>query len=99
MSQFTTDLLWDMMSHVQIYAQFKSKILYVYASDTYGFESVLWGKPQETVMSHFLTFVNHGCNGTANLGDVSVCTPPCDGLSRVMIYKLTLPPHQPIFLL
>jgi hypothetical protein len=28
-----------------------------------------FGKPQETVMSHFLTFVNHGCNGTANLGE------------------------------
>jgi hypothetical protein len=28
-----------------------------------------FGKQQETVMSHFLTFVNHGCNGTSNLGE------------------------------
>ncbi len=31
-----------------------------------------WGMPQESVMSHFLTFVNHGCNGTSNLGSRGV---------------------------
>ena len=70
--QFSTELEWDMMEHVKIYAESKAKIVYVYASDAYGFEAQLWGKPQETVMSHFLTFVNHGCNGTANVGS-DVC--------------------------
>jgi hypothetical protein len=64
-------MLREMMDDVPAYAQSKSKIVYVYATDTYGYESELWGPPQETVMSHFLTFTNHGCNGTANLGDVS----------------------------
>jgi hypothetical protein len=25
--------------------------------------------PQDAVMSHLLTFLNHGCNGTSNMGD------------------------------
>jgi hypothetical protein len=43
-------------------------IVTVYA-EAYGFMSEPWGEPEEAVMSHFLTFVNHGCNGTANLGE------------------------------
>ncbi|KAL3906804.1 MAG: hypothetical protein SGILL_009125, partial [Bacillariaceae sp.] len=64
----TTQLHRDMMESVPIYAKGFAKIVHVYA-EAYGYESNPWGRSQESVMSHFLTFVNHGCNGTANLGE------------------------------
>mmetsp|Transcript_23799 Transcript_23799/g.52037 ORF Transcript_23799/g.52037 Transcript_23799/m.52037 type:complete len:321 (-) Transcript_23799:1553-2515(-) len=35
--------------------------------EAYGYESEVWGAIQTNVMSNLLTFVNHGCNGTANI--------------------------------
>jgi len=37
-------------------------------AEAYGFDDEPWGIPQTSVMSNILTFVNHGCNGTANIG-------------------------------
>ena len=34
----------------------------------YGFDAEVWGRPETSVFTNILTFVNHGCNGTANLG-------------------------------
>lgn len=42
-------------------------IISVYA-EAYGYTDEPWGVKQTTVMSHFLTFTNHGCNSTSNLG-------------------------------
>jgi len=39
----------------------------VYA-EAYGFDDEPWGMPQTQVYSNILTFTNHGCNGTANIG-------------------------------
>ena len=41
--------------------------LTVYA-EAYGFDDNPWGIAQTSVYSNVLTFVNHGCNGTANIG-------------------------------
>jgi hypothetical protein len=57
-----------MMDHVPIYANSKARIVFVYA-EAYGYSQEPWHMPQDAVMSHFLTFVNHGCNGTSNIGD------------------------------
>jgi len=37
-------------------------------AEAYGFDDEPWGIPQTTVYSNIMTFTNHGCNGTANLG-------------------------------
>jgi len=34
----------------------------------YGFVNQPWGPSEIVVCSHILTFTNHGCNGTANIG-------------------------------
>jgi hypothetical protein len=67
----TTQLQRNMMDEVKVFADSKAKIIHVYA-EAYGYESNPWGMAQEAVMSHFLTFVNHGCNGTSNLGERGV---------------------------
>jgi len=36
--------------------------------DAYGYLNQPWGPSEIIVMSHILTFTNHGCNGTANIG-------------------------------
>ncbi|KAG7351434.1 SET methyltransferase domain containing protein [Nitzschia inconspicua] len=64
----TTELHRNMMEETPEYAGGKAKIVHVYA-EAYGYASSPFGKQQETVMSHFLTFVNHGCNGTSNIGE------------------------------
>jgi hypothetical protein len=37
-------------------------------AEAYGFDDEPWGIPQTSVFTNILTFTNHGCNGTANLG-------------------------------
>jgi hypothetical protein len=46
-------------------------IVSVYA-EAYGYADEPWGVPQDTVMSHFLTFTNHGCNSTSNIGEQAI---------------------------
>jgi len=37
-------------------------------AEAYGFTDEYWGSPHISVYSNILTFTNHGCNGTANIG-------------------------------
>jgi hypothetical protein len=64
----TTDLHNDLIDHVPVYSNAQGKIIYVFA-EAYGYSQEPWNMPQEAVMSHMLTFLNHGCNGTSNIGD------------------------------
>jgi hypothetical protein len=66
--EWTTTVLHNDMKDFVQEAQ-KAHIIYVYA-EAYGFSQDPWNMPQEAVMTHLLTFTNHGCNGTANLGDL-----------------------------
>jgi len=43
------------------------RIVAVYG-DAYGYLNQPWGPSEIIVQSHILTFANHGCNGTANIG-------------------------------
>ncbi|KAG7354551.1 SET methyltransferase domain containing protein [Nitzschia inconspicua] len=94
----TTELHRNMMEETPEYAVGKAQIVHVYA-EAYGYASSPFGKQQETVMSHFLTFVNHGCNGTSNLGERDV-DPSLHtewsveiqyGIPEDLITKLTVP--------
>ncbi|KAL3905953.1 MAG: hypothetical protein SGILL_009470, partial [Bacillariaceae sp.] len=62
----TTDLHNDV--HDLLPEAKKAHIIYVFA-EAYGYSQDPWNMPEEAVMSHLLTFMNHGCNGTANLGE------------------------------
>jgi hypothetical protein len=64
----TTDLHNDMVDFVPEYAKGDGRIIFVFA-EAYGYSQDPWNQPQDAVMSHILTFLNHGCNGTANIGD------------------------------
>jgi hypothetical protein len=57
-----------MMDHVLVHSNGRSQIIYVFA-EAYGYSQEPWNMPQDVVMSHLLTFLNHGCNGTSNMGD------------------------------
>jgi SET domain len=64
----TTELHGDMMDFVPEYANSKGRIIFVFA-EAYGYSQEPWNMQQESVMSNVLTFLNHGCNGTSNVGD------------------------------
>jgi hypothetical protein len=54
--------------HVLVYSNGLGQIIYVFA-EANGYSQEPWNMPQDAVMSHLLTFLNHGCNGTSNMGD------------------------------
>jgi hypothetical protein len=65
----TTALHEEMLDHfVDTIPNLDGTIVSVYA-EAYGYASEPWGVSQDTVMSHFLTFTNHGCNSTVNIGE------------------------------
>ena len=56
----------------------------------YGFQSQVLGGPEYRVDSGILTFVNHGCNGTANMGDVGVS----NAVTEATADPENMPPRQ-----
>ncbi|KAG7351518.1 hypothetical protein IV203_010878 [Nitzschia inconspicua] len=69
----TTELYNDMQDSIPDVANTKGNIIFVFA-EAYGYAQEPWNMAQDTVMSHLLNFVNHGCNGTANTGDFTNVT-------------------------
>ncbi|KAG7341710.1 hypothetical protein IV203_023663 [Nitzschia inconspicua] len=69
----TSDLYNNMLDFVPVFANTKGNVVFVFA-EAYGYAQEPWNMPQETVMSHLLNFLNHGCNGTANSGDFTDVT-------------------------
>mmetsp|Transcript_10490 Transcript_10490/g.19193 ORF Transcript_10490/g.19193 Transcript_10490/m.19193 type:complete len:608 (+) Transcript_10490:2-1825(+) len=67
----TTELHNDMIEHIPIHAKSQGRIVFVFA-EAYGYSQEPWGMPQEAVQSDIFTFVNHGCNGTANVAENDV---------------------------
>eukprot|EP00978_Attheya_sp_CCMP212_P001313 scaffold2735_cov61-Attheya_sp.AAC.9 len=61
----TCDLLQEMFEKVGAAAALKSMYGYMHG---YGFQSRIMGDDEVYVDSSILTFVNHGCNGTYNMG-------------------------------